>query len=104
MSKVTQQAFMRRPLGDGTPDDASARRREANDHRDDSDDLGEQREREADGPDLKATVTLSGEALAALLEEVKNAQRTPTPGSEPAPTEGEAEPSRRGPQRSAGKT
>jgi hypothetical protein len=114
MSKVTQEAFTRRPPSDGTPQgaEASARPRDLREL-DDVTDLAQPEDAD-DGPDLKATVTLSGEALAALLEEVKNAQRTATEqAANPlaatphaaSPIDGEADsPSRRGPQRSAGKT
>jgi hypothetical protein len=117
MSKVTQQAFMRRLPSDVAPEgEASARPREPRAGRFEDvdsaapDNVPERDEDDAGaGVDLKATVTLSGEALAALLEEVKSAQRTPPaeqPSSQPSQLDGdEADASsRRGPQRRSGKT
>jgi hypothetical protein len=89
MSKVTQEAFARRPRFDRENETKQEQPVEAN---------------EGDGgaDDLKATVALSGEALAALLEEVKTAQAAAGQQLPPL-TEDEVPQSpepRRGPQRS----
>jgi hypothetical protein len=122
MSKVTQQAWKRRAPG-GVPSQAEATDAETIEAASAGEPGGAESE-----VDLKATVTLSGEALAALLEEVKAAQRAAAGrGAEAAPTDeldridevsdaasvAPAEtsdwqtlptPFRRGPQRSSGKT